>query len=305
MRAPGKRPPGPMMPLLLVALVPWIARPAAADLALRPFDAGLPRAGQWRNGFDVGDMNGDGHADLVFPPPRKGAGHPAMFLGDGKGGWRRWEAAAFPAGLDYGDAAVADFDGDGHADVALAVHLRGIALLRGDGEGRFRAWAVPAAGEAPLASRFAAGAIVAGDLDGDGRPDLVALGEGPRPPAGARAGGKDAVLAGSYGVRALWNRGDGVWEERRVGDDAGFGRSLAVGDFDGDGRRDVVTGSHRPGVRALLRRGGRRRRADQGPILTGSVHFPALSGLSTRIPPTMPAAWITRSGRRRARSAAI
>jgi len=40
-------------------------------LGFEEFDRGLPRQGQWRNGFDVADMNGDGHLDIVFGPSRK------------------------------------------------------------------------------------------------------------------------------------------------------------------------------------------------------------------------------------------
>ena len=53
------------------------------------FGRGLPRAGQWRKGVAVADMNGDGHPDIVLPPARKSGGGPAIFLGDGQGSWRR------------------------------------------------------------------------------------------------------------------------------------------------------------------------------------------------------------------------
>src|ERR1700694_446888 len=40
--------------------VPWSNR-----LSFVPFDLGLPRQGQWRDGFAIGDMNEDGALDLV------------------------------------------------------------------------------------------------------------------------------------------------------------------------------------------------------------------------------------------------
>src|SRR5262245_42878837 len=86
---------------------------ALRSLVFEPFGRGLPTRGQWRNGFAVADMNGDGHPDIVHGPPRKVRGGPVVFLGDGRGGWTVWKDARFPAApYDYGTAAVADFNGD-------------------------------------------------------------------------------------------------------------------------------------------------------------------------------------------------
>ena len=68
------------------ATSPRPATPTACSS--EPFDAGLPHEGQWRNGFDIADMNGDGLLDIVHGPPRKGDRRPHVFLGDGKGNWR-------------------------------------------------------------------------------------------------------------------------------------------------------------------------------------------------------------------------
>ena len=38
-----------------------------------PFSTGLPDRGQWRNGFDIADMNGDGHLDIVHSAGAQGA----------------------------------------------------------------------------------------------------------------------------------------------------------------------------------------------------------------------------------------
>jgi len=156
---------------------------ASSELGWQPFDAGLPRRGQWRDGFAVADVNGDGKLDIVFGPARKSFAGPVVYLGDGAGKWTRWNEARFaPFAWDYGAAAVADFDGDGKADIAFGVHLRGLVALRGDGAGQFtllgRNLPVAQGAQAPV---FSSRRLTAVDWDGDGRAVIVALNEGLTP----------------------------------------------------------------------------------------------------------------------------
>jgi hypothetical protein len=184
-RAPATPPRalGPAGPAAAVPAQP-VSLPESDRLRWTAFDRGLPRAGQWRDGFTVVDVNGDGHPDLVHGPARKTLRPPAIFLGDGRGGWRLWREAVFPAlPYDYGDAQVGDLDGDGHPDLVLAVHLRGLIALRGDGQGRFTEWSrgldfARPGGEG--SGGFPTRAVRLVDWDGDGRLDILALSEGPR-----------------------------------------------------------------------------------------------------------------------------
>lgn len=228
---------------------------------LEDFGQGLPTSGQWRGGFRLVDMNGDGHLDVVASPVRKGASFPSIFLGDGKGHFTQWKGLHFPRAAgeyDYGDVAVADFNGDGLPDIALACHLRGLVVLINDGHGGFKEWGqglpfeVPGRGGA--STGFTSRAIAAVDWNGDGKPDIVALGEGPNMvvPTGSMQG-----LAGprSYSMRVYLNRGDGTWETRKgpPSDGNDFGDSLAVADFNGDGLPDAALGLRALGRVSILR----------------------------------------------------
>lgn len=153
--------------------------PVSEHFVWRAYDQGLPRGQQWRDNFAIADMNGDGHADLVFPPPRKTLAAPVIFLGDGDGTWARWTKAKFPAiAFDYGGAAVSDFNGDRKQGIALGMHLLGVAALLGDGQGGFTNLSdgLPVqqrGARPPLSSRK----LVALDWDGDGRKDIIVLNE--------------------------------------------------------------------------------------------------------------------------------
>jgi hypothetical protein len=223
--------------------------PAGARLAFVPFDRGLPRAGQWRDGFALADVDGDGRLDLVHGPPRKAGGGPVVFLGDGRGSWRRWTAAAFPPlPYEYGDVRAHDLNGDGIPDLALAMHLRGVVALLGDGRGGFTASTrgLDLASDGG-AARFSSRALGVADVDGDGRADLVALGDGPRLARDARAASAEATGAAIYlNAGASWRRSPAA-AARGL-----FGNSLAVADFDGDGRPDLAVASGAVGRRDVV-----------------------------------------------------
>ncbi len=228
-------------------------------IRLEPFDEGLPRSGQWRQGFDVADMNGDGHLDVVFGPSRKGRPVPNIFLGDSRGHWRRWSEARYPKlAYDYGDAAAADFNGDGHQDIAFGFHLRGMLALIGDGKGGFEPWTegleLETPGKGGDATSFSSRAIEAVDWNRDGRPDLLALGEGPKGVKLVPGEDQGTMINTARSFALFVNHGDGTWTRQAVAEGSrDFGDDFAIGDFDRDGRADLALASRRRGNQWILR----------------------------------------------------
>lgn len=222
-------------------------------LVLERFDDGLPTSGQWRNQFALADMNGDGMLDILHGPPRRRPGPPVIFLGDGKGHWRRLDDAVFPRQrYDYGAAVAGDFDGDKRLDIALGMHLLGISGLRQVGPGR---WDGASQGmdalEGQPSTAFSSHALLPVDWDRDGRTDVLALGEGPR--LEVRPAAPQAIRAPSNGLLLYRSRGDGSWERRPGPQSAAglFGDQLVALRL-ADGTRAVVAATNARGRRDLL-----------------------------------------------------
>lgn len=223
-------------------LVPYIRTARTEFSALTPPESGkvirfressngLPSSGAWRNGLHVVDMNGDGHLDLLVPPERASMyPYPAIYEGDGKGNWSLRRAVKWDRGYDYGTVRAGDLNGDGRLDVALGVHLRGVFVALAGEDGNF----VDASETLP---QFWTRRIDLEDLDRDGDLDIIAISEG--------AVGNSKVESGSR-LRAFLNDGTGTkWTEMEIADPKRqlAGDWLTIGDFNGDGLRDVAGSS--------------------------------------------------------------
>src|SRR5215471_7332564 len=129
----------------------------------------------------AGDLNGDGHPDVIalncdpigqINCPSASVSNLGVLLGNGDGTFRA--AVTYNSG---GSGAVsvllADFNGDGKLDVAVGEQNNNggtIGILIGKGDGSFQA---PVSYDLGFSS--AAHAAV-GDLNGDGKPDLITTG---------------------------------------------------------------------------------------------------------------------------------
>jgi uncharacterized protein (TIGR03437 family) len=179
----------------------------------------------------VGDFNNDGIPDIAVAS-RQGQGIGiGILLGVGDGTFK--PVVTYLAGRRQTALAIADFNGDGNADI-VAVDSddisQNVTVLLGVGDGTFRvAYQTDAA--FPVA-------VATGDFNNDGRPDFAVI---------DWVGGAVSLFLGN---------GDGTFNQQASLPAPGSGANnygLAVGDFDGDGNQDIaLVNSSGPRVSAYL-----------------------------------------------------
>ncbi|MET7667649.1 FG-GAP repeat domain-containing protein [Micromonospora luteifusca] len=183
---------------------------------------------KWNDFFSIGgetastgDVDGDGRDDIVtFAHSNTGDVYVALSSGTsfaGGGKWHDW----FAPGAEIG--AVGDVDGDGRDDIVAFTHDGAgdvyVALSTGTSFGPGLKWHeyFSPFGEFPAL----------GDINGDGRDDLITFTQGP-------ASAADVIVALSSG--------SGFGAPQKWHDLFAVGAELPrVGDVNGDGRDDIVT----------------------------------------------------------------
>ena len=177
----------------------------------------------------VGDVNGDGRADLAVANHMSGT--VGVLLGNGNGTFQNQQT--FAAGQNPESVVLGDVNEDGRLDIIVTNYwAASVSVLLGNGNGTFQPQQVVATGPQP--------ALVAlGDLNGDGRLDL-AVGN-----------------LGSNNLGVLLGNGNGTFQAQRTFATGTSPIAVALGDVNGDGRSDLAIANNGSNTVDVLLNSGR------------------------------------------------
>ena len=210
--------------LLLIGLIGLIggapvfaqsfASPTSYAVGSNPYDGAL------------GDFNGDGKPDLAVA--NNSTSNISVLLGNGDGTFG--SKTDYDVGQpDYG-VVITDLNSDGKLDIVAETSFsltEGVSVLLGNGDGTFQTRV-----DYLFSGLAQPKSIQASDFNNDTKPDIV-------------------VINGS-GASVLLGNGDGTLQPPVSYGSSNFATSVAVGDFDADGKSDLAVSSYGSGSNAVV-----------------------------------------------------
>lgn len=178
-------------------------------------------AGNYVRGVAAGDLNGDGHDDIVTS--NRNGSNISIFINNGDGTFAPAQNINTPANQETG-VMLTDANNDGILDAFVAGYSSGnIVLMLGDGNGSFTHSATAALNGAPWA-------IVVGDINKDGNADVA------------------AALSSSNRIGVIFGNGTGGLSTVANYTAGQFPLAIDIGDVDGDNDLDLIASNYASGT---------------------------------------------------------
>jgi FG-GAP-like repeat/Calx-beta domain len=193
--------------------------------------------GQNPTDIKAASLANNGILDLVVANNGSASNSVTVLMNNGSG---TFTATSYLAGVQPHSIAIADFTGNGDLDIAVSNvgnapgasgNINTVTVLMGNGKGQFTAVPLPIGGQPLPAGTYAAGpsvfSIAAGDVNGDGLPDLIVANNG----------------VGNNSISVLTNNGNGTFGAPTsipVGS-GNLVESVVTGDFYGNGAVDIAS----------------------------------------------------------------